>query len=202
MAIRGSAHICACRSPPFQLYFSSIVTTKGYQQWAQSSFSSDPHGRTFVTWKTSLVIVGIVLYRPVCNNLTHTPEVLSATPSLPESLWNFSRYKNRAHITFAQNLHFYFALPSDESAFMPGFFLSPIENIWLDRQLPDTIYVLVDRPGRVFLETKPVNRNFGNVWKLNGFLIFKGCTMFLCLVSSSDLFPDTSFWGAWGRTAH
>ena len=92
----------------------------------------------------------------------------------PFQNWNFSRYKDRARITLEQNPHFYFGLPADESAFTPGFFRSLIEDIWVDRQLPDSIYVLVDRPGRVFLETKPTNRSFGNVWKLNGFLIFKG----------------------------
>ena len=43
----------------------------------------------------------------------------------------------------------------------------------------DTIYVLFDRPGRVFLETEPKPRILGNIWLLNGCLIFRG----LCSIS-------------------
>lgn len=110
----------------------------------------------------------------ICDYLIHASDVLSARPLIPEFLWNFSRHTGRARITLEQNPHFYFSLPSNESEFKPGFFRSPIEDIWIDRQLPDIIYVLVDRPGRVFLETKPANRSFGNVWRLNGIMIFKG----------------------------
>ena len=38
----------------------------------------------------------------------------------------------------------------------------------------DTVYVLFDRPGRVFLEIEHKRRIFGNVWSLNGSLIFRG----------------------------
>ena len=38
----------------------------------------------------------------------------------------------------------------------------------------DTVHVLFDRPGRVFLEIKHNLRIFGNVWSLNGILIFRG----------------------------
>jgi hypothetical protein len=45
----------------------------------------------------------------------------------------------------------------------------------------DTVYVLFDRPSRVFLHTENRCRIFGNVWLLNGSLIFRG----LCHVSLS-----------------
>ena len=115
----------------------------------------------------------------VSGGLIHAQEVLSAGPSIPEFLWNFSCYRDRTRIALEQNPHFYSNLPWKESEFTPGFSRSPIEGIWADRELPETIYVLVDRPGRVFLETKPANRSFGNVWRLNGVMIFKGlCQVF------------------------
>jgi hypothetical protein len=38
----------------------------------------------------------------------------------------------------------------------------------------DTVYVLFDRPCRVFLDTELESRIFGNVWSLNGRLVFRG----------------------------
>ncbi|KAH9023739.1 hypothetical protein EDB85DRAFT_304680 [Lactarius pseudohatsudake] len=37
----------------------------------------------------------------------------------------------------------------------------------------DTVYILVDRPGRVFLKTGRRNRIFSNVWMVHGTLIFR-----------------------------
>jgi hypothetical protein len=42
----------------------------------------------------------------------------------------------------------------------------------------DTVYVLLDGPGRVFLEAEHKLRIFCNVWSLNGFLIFRGASLF------------------------
>ena len=50
----------------------------------------------------------------------------------------------------------------------------------------DTVYVLVDRPGCVFVESKWEKQRFGNVWALNGTLIFKG----LCPLVSRPLLSD------------
>jgi hypothetical protein len=113
----------------------------------------------------------------------HDPEtvivhqMLSARPSLSEILWNFSRYKlkDNARVTLEQNPHFYSSLPADESAFTPMFTCHPLGDLSVLKP-NDTVYVLVDRPGCVFLEAKGEKRRFGNVWALNGTLIFKDCT--------------------------
>ena len=53
----------------------------------------------------------------------------------------------------------------------------------------DTVYVLLDGPGRVFLEAEHKPRIFCNVWSLNGFLIFRGARYFsLSLFLHSDVF--------------
>ncbi len=57
----------------------------------------------------------------------------------------------------------------------------------------DTVYVLIDRPCRVFLDIHYKPRIFGNVWSLNGFLIFRGLrhvSRSRCFLS--DAFPDSS----------
>jgi hypothetical protein len=73
-----------------------------------------------------------------------------------------------------QNPHFYSSLPADESAYTPLFKHYPLGDLSISLKPHDTVYVLVDRPGRVFIETGGEWRGFGNVWMLNGTLIFKG----------------------------
>ncbi len=98
--------------------------------------------------------------------------------------------EGHARITLEQNPHFYSSLPTGESAYKPWFKFSPIKDFgkqWRDLR---TIYVLVDRPGRVFLETKLINRSIGNVWMMNDFLIFKGLRHIYSWRLLSDVSPD------------
>jgi len=114
----------------------------------------------------------------ILDNLIHAPEMLSAKPSVSEILWNFSRYKDGARITLEQNPHFYSNLPADESAYTHTFRHHPLGDLSTALKPHDTVYILVDRPGRVFLETEGEKRRFGNVWMLNGTLIFKSLRHF------------------------
>ncbi|KAH9037016.1 hypothetical protein EDB84DRAFT_1481771 [Lactarius hengduanensis] len=100
-------------------------------------------------------------------------QAFTAVPRLSDILWNFIRLEGHARITLEQNPHFYSSLPTDESAYMPWFNFSPIKDFREQWRHLRTIYVLVDRPGRIFLQTKQINRSFGNVWMINDFLIFK-----------------------------
>ncbi|KAH8989002.1 hypothetical protein EDB86DRAFT_2831763 [Lactarius hatsudake] len=119
----------------------------------------------------------VLLQSPLLS--PHDPETiivsqeLSADPSLPEILWNFSRYKGRARITLEQNPHFYLRCPADESAYTPEFRRRPLQDPSGAFENDVTVYVLFDRPGRVFLTTEHKLRTFGNVWALNGTLIFR-----------------------------
>jgi hypothetical protein len=135
-----------------------------------SGLRSHPHA----TQKTSSYAVSTGLLIVILHYLIRVTEVLSANPSVSEILWNFSRFEGRARITLEQNPHFYSSLPIDENAHTPWFNFSPIEDFGNQWRHLLTIYVLVDRPGRVFLETKDLNRSFGNVWMMNDSLIFKG----------------------------
>ena len=57
----------------------------------------------------------------------------------------------------------------------------------------DTVYVLFDSPCHVFLDTEHKSRIFGNVWSLNGTLIFRGLFyVSLCRCFLSEIFPDNS----------
>ncbi|KAI9432403.1 hypothetical protein H4582DRAFT_1112410 [Lactarius indigo] len=120
--------------------------------------------------------------------------MLSAKPSLSEILWNFGRYKDRARITLEQNPHFYSGLPADESAYTPMFKRRPLGELSLALKPHDTVYVLVDRPGHVFLEAEGKRRRFGNVWMLNGTLIFKNSSGVL---EGEKLVRNTNTKGNW-----
>ncbi|KAH9015910.1 hypothetical protein EDB85DRAFT_2156302 [Lactarius pseudohatsudake] len=99
------------------------------------------------------------------------PQLLSPKPTVSEILWNFARLEGRARVTLEQNPRFYMGLPVHEGAFGPEFSKDSMWDFALRSN--DTVYVLVDRPGRVFLKAGHRNRMFGNVWMLNGTLIFK-----------------------------
>ena len=108
------------------------------------------------------------------TDLNHTLEELSDDVLLAEILWNFSRYKDPARITLDQNPHFYLRCPADESMYTPMFRRHPLQDTIGALEHNDTVYILFDRPARVFLHTKQKSRIFGNIWLLNGSLIFRG----------------------------
>jgi hypothetical protein len=115
------------------------------------------------------------------NYLIHASEEFSASPSptLPEILWNFSRYNGRARITLEQNPHFYLHFPADESAYMPMFRCHPLQDPSVELEHNGTVYVLFDEPSRVFLGIGGGLRIFCNVWSPNGVQIFRGsCHIF------------------------
>jgi hypothetical protein len=106
------------------------------------------------------------------------PEVLGEGSNLAEVLWNFSRYHGEKRITLKQNPHFYAQLPRSKEAYSNGFRADPIESF-------DTleVFVLTDRPGRIYLESGLNSRIFGNVWVEPHAVIFKGSLL------TSSFFP-------------
>ena len=127
------------------------------------------------------------------TNPNHALEELSDSVPLPEILWNFSRYTGPARITLEQNPHFYSRCPADESTYTPMFRCHPIQDTSGSLKHNDTVYVLLDRPSRVFLHTKQKSRIFGNIWLLNGCLIFRGLhQVSLSRHFLSELFSDSS----------
>jgi hypothetical protein len=125
------------------------------------------------------------------NYLIHASEEFSASPSLPEILWNFSRYNDRARITLEKNPHFYLHCPTDESAYTPTFQCYPLQApSVLALEHNSTVFVLFDGPSSVFLDIECNIRIFCNVWSLNGVLIFRGSRHISHLDSYSDVRSD------------
>jgi hypothetical protein len=95
-----------------------------------------------------------------------------------EALWNFNRLEDNRRITLQQNPYFYKKLPTSSDARRGSFEVHPIEGFG-NVKPNETIYVLVDGPSRVFLETEQRTRIFVNVFELKDVMVFKGCVMFL-----------------------
>ena len=98
--------------------------------------------------------------------------MLSPAASIEEVLWNFAQFDDDRRITLQNNPHFYLDLPTSSHAYTGQFKARPLENLKLR---PNAIvYVLVDQPRRVFLETRQETWMFGNVFVFKDVMIFKG----------------------------
>ncbi|KAN0137486.1 hypothetical protein V8E53_004537 [Lactarius tabidus] len=146
-------------------------------KWKDSVQRDSSHMKFEDEWGPTMTINFVLLRSPLLTphdseSITVSQE-LSANPSLPEIIWNFSRYKDYVRITLEQNPHFYLRCPADESAYTSTFRRQPVQDTNGALEHNDTAYVLFDRPCRLFLDTEPRPRIFGNVWSLNGILVFR-----------------------------
>jgi hypothetical protein len=110
--------------------------------------------------------------------------VLNENPSLEEILWNFSRLKDERRLTLKQNPHFYTHLPISLEEYGGGFSMEPTE----DFRHADKFYVLTDREGLAYFKTDQYTRCFGNFWRPNGAIIFKGEHVFAICFPCFSLF--------------
>ena len=102
------------------------------------------------------------------------PEVLSNRPSLQEILWNFSRFKDqKRRLTLEDNPHFYSELPTSLEAYTDGLEIDPTEDFWH----ADEFYVLTDKPEPLSIVTDRGSQTFGNFWRPQRAIIFKGLSV-------------------------
>jgi hypothetical protein len=106
------------------------------------------------------------------SGLIRIPVMLRPATSIEEVLWNFAHIEDNRRISLQDNPHFYLDLPTSSDAYTGQFKARPLKNIELRQNA--TVYVLVDQPRRVVLETRPETRIFGNVFILKDVMIFKG----------------------------
>ena len=105
------------------------------------------------------------------------PEVLSDSPSLQEILGNFSRFKDkRKRLTLVENPHFYAELPALLKVHGDNVKIDPTE----DFRHANKFYVLTDKQELVHIMTgNKVLHSFGNLWRSENTIIFKGSGVFL-----------------------
>jgi hypothetical protein len=118
----------------------------------------------------------------VLRYLIHILERLHPNMDISEALWNFNRLDDNRRIALRQNPHFYLKLPTSSDACRGSFEVRPLESFRHVKPY-EIIYVLVDGPSRVFLETEQGTRIFGNVFELKGVMVFKGYGMSLPFLS-------------------
>lgn len=106
--------------------------------------------------------------------------MLSPTAGIEEVLWHFAHFEDNRRITLQDNPHFYSELPTSPDDYTGQFKAHPIEYFVLRPN--DTVYVLVDQPRRVFLDTRRETRMFGNVFTSKDVMIFKGLSNFRFLL--------------------
>jgi hypothetical protein len=93
-------------------------------------------------------------------------------------MWRFSRYPkdHPERITPRENPHFYLQLAQDATSYDSNFKKQPLNDFAHSLMQEDTIYVLLDKPCRLFLDAAPphIPRIFGNLWKPHQTVILKG----------------------------
>lgn len=102
-------------------------------------------------------------------------EDIDDSTTISEMRWRFIRYPEGSggRITARDNPHFYHGLSDKATSYGNKFQLNPLDITFAYHRGVETIYVLVDKPCRIFLDTeKP--RIFGNLWKPHHSFILKG----------------------------
>ncbi|KAI0048476.1 hypothetical protein FA95DRAFT_1557980 [Auriscalpium vulgare] len=117
---------------------------------------------------------------------------LDINTDIPAVLWIFSRFSktDNRRITLKNNPHFYVEMPKAPSSFNSTFRLEPLKALNLNRS--NTIYVIIDRTSRIFLEYGKINRTFGNIWRPDKTVILKDIAGLLeaADVTASDTVKD------------
>jgi hypothetical protein len=117
--------------------------------------------------------------------LTSLIEALTDGSDFQEILWNFSRCPGGHRVTLAKNPHFYSPDRlhiTSPNGYHDRFITYPVEECHIFQDVDD-IYVLTNKPSRIYLEFGKESRAFDNVWKTNGIFIFKSqCPVFSFLL--------------------
>ena len=102
-------------------------------------------------------------------------EEIDDSTTTAEIVWRFSRYSEKSgqRITPRQSPHFYLQLPKDVASFDSKFHKDPLKDFAHGLRQGDTIYVLLDKSCRFFLDAH-IPRVFGNLWKPHRTIILKG----------------------------
>ncbi|KAI0266080.1 hypothetical protein BC834DRAFT_140642 [Gloeopeniophorella convolvens] len=122
------------------------------------------------TIRASFTLLGSLPY--LNDKSVIVQQMLPPNPKLSEILWNFARYKDHRRIRLQQNAHFYSRHPTDTPCYNEYFRQHPMIDFGPLRP-GEMIYVLPDKPGRVFLEVSSRGHMFGNVLTLGKVMIFK-----------------------------
>src|ERR1700722_1483488 len=108
-----------------------------------------------------------------CAELLRFPQ---AELCIPNALWNFYRIKDtKKCLTLMDNPHFYKSLPKSLEKYGSKTQINPVKNFLQT----DKLYVLTDREELLYVMTDQVTLTFGNFWRSENWLVFKGSSIFV-----------------------
>ena len=93
------------------------------------------------------------------------------------------------------NPHFYKSLPKSLEEYGSRTEINPAEDFWQT----DKFYVLTDREELLYVMTDQVTLSFGNFWRSENALIFKGLCILVVLVPLFLMSCQTSVGGSGGK---
>ena len=103
-------------------------------------------------------------------------ELVRKDSTFSDILWDFYHLRDtKKRLTFMDNPHFYAKLPKSQEEYESRIEIDPTEDLWQ----ADKFYVLTDRRELVYTMTDQVSLTFGNFWRCNNTLIFKGLSIFV-----------------------
>ena len=102
--------------------------------------------------------------------------ILCPSSSRSEIIWALVRYRGLQRVIRRQNPFFY-RLPTSVNEYDRDFKLHPIEDFQAVFNHNVRVHVLVDKPGRIFIQSGTKNLIYGNVWMPKDTLIFKGTSL-------------------------
>jgi hypothetical protein len=103
-------------------------------------------------------------------------ELVRKDSTFKDILWDFYRLiDTKKRLTLMNNPHFYAKLPKSQEEYESRIEIDPTEDFWQ----ADKFYVLTDRQELVYIMTDQVTLPFGNFWRSNNTIIFKGLSIFV-----------------------
>jgi hypothetical protein len=109
-------------------------------------------------------------------------ELVGKNSTFRDILWNLHRLRDaKKRLTLMDNPHFYAKLPEPQEEYESRIEIDPTvatEDLWQ----ADKFYILTDRQELVYIMTDQVTLTFGNFWRSENALIFKGLSIFVVLL--------------------
>jgi hypothetical protein len=102
-------------------------------------------------------------------------ELVRFDSTFKDILWDLYRLRDmKKRLTLMDNPHFYAKLPKLREEYESRIEIDPTKDFWQ----ADKFYVLTDRQEPVYIRTDQVTLTFGNFWRSENALIFKGLSIF------------------------
>ena len=140
------------------------------------------------SWDVSAMLMMSLLVTDSCA------ELVGSRSTFGDILWDFYRLRDpKKRLTLMDNPHFYAKLPKSQEEYESSIEIDPTEDLWQ----ADKFYVLTDRQELVYIMTDQVTLTFGNFWRSENALIFKGLSIFVVFIPLFLMSSQTCVGDSW-----